>query len=202
MTCVKCGAELAADAQECPRCGVLIAKARTRPSLDDSVATAARPPVAAPAGPAGPVVPSAPAGPSGNNIPGPGKAPYGLVTEAMVESLDNTRSWVRVIVFSSALSFLLLATAGTFAYFTMDALSQRIDNRTLITFAAMLGISAFSFLLYKDYANAIERIRGDQPTSAMEHAMAAQEKIWRVHGALTLIFWMVAVFLFSLWRVD
>ncbi|HXU34244.1 MAG TPA: hypothetical protein VN851_27035 [Thermoanaerobaculia bacterium] len=184
MNCLKCGAELSADASECPRCGVLVAKARTRSSLDDSVAT--KSPLA--------VLPA--------SAPTPPKPPYGVVTETMIDSLDNTRSWVRVIVFSSALAFLFLATAGTFAYFTIDALGAKLDNRTLISFAAALAISAFSFLLLKDYANAIERIRGDQPTRALEDAIAAQEKIWRVQGALTLLGWLLALFLFALSRLG
>lgn len=184
MTCLKCGAELSADASECPRCGVLVAKARTRStsgsvpiltSLDDTVNTAA---------------------------PNPSKAPYGIVTETMIDSLENTRSWVRVLVISSALTFLLLAAGGTLAYFTIAGLRQAIDNRQLILFAAALSVSAFSFLLLKDYANAIERIRGDQPTRALEDAIAAQEKIWRVQGALTLLGWLLALFLFVLSRMG
>lgn len=192
MICLKCGAELAADASECPRCGVLVAKARTRSSLDDSVVRAA--PVISPSG-------GAAAGTAGSPS-NPPKPPYGIVTEAMIDSLDNTRSWVRVIVFSSALTFLLLAMAGIFAFLTMDALREKIDNRLLISFAAALAVSAFSFLLLKDYANAIERIRGDQPTAALEDAMAAQERIWRVQGALTLLGWLLAVLLFSLSRIG
>ncbi len=139
---------------------------------------------------------------SSGSAPSPPKPPYGIVTEAMIDSLDNTRSWVRIIVFSSALTFLLLATAGIFAYFTMDALREKIDNRLLISFAAALSISAFSFLLLKDYANAIERIRGDQPTRALEDAIAAQERIWRVQGALTLLGWLLALLLFTLSRIG
>ena len=193
MSCLKCGAELSADASECPRCGVLVAKARTRlsstgvpvlNSLDDSVVSTA--PFAAPSG--------SPAHPS--------KPRYGLVTETMIDSLESTRSWVRVIVFSSALTFLLLAVGGTFVYLTIDALRAKFDNRLLISFAVALSVSAFSFLLLKDYANAIERIRGDQPTRAVEDAIAAQERIWRVQGALTLLGWLLVLFLFALSRIG
>jgi hypothetical protein len=193
MNCLKCGAELAADASECPRCGVLVAKARTRlsstgipvlHSLDDSVATPA--PLASRSG-------------SASSAP---KLPYGMVTEAMIDSLESTRSWVRVIVFSSALTFLLLAVGGAFVYLTIDALRGKLDNRALISFGAALAISAFSFLLLKDYANAIERIRSDQPTRALEDAIAAQERIWRVQGALTLLGWLLALFLFALSRIG
>jgi hypothetical protein len=193
MSCLKCGAELAADASECPRCGVLVAKARTRlsstgvpvlHSLDDSVVTPA--PVAIRPG----------------SAPNPSKSPYGMVTETMVESLENTRSWVRVIVFSSALTFVLVAVGGAFVYFTIEAMRGKLDNRALISFGAALAISAFSFLLLKDYANAIERIRGGEPTRALEDAIAAQERIWRVQGALTLLGWFLALFLFALSRIG
>lgn len=193
MSCLKCGAELSADASECPRCGVLVAKARTRSSstgvpvltpLDDSVVTAA------------------PFASSSGSAPHPSKSRYGLVTETMIDSLESTRSWVRIIVFSSALTFLLVAAGGTFAYFSVEALQAKFDNRLLISFAAALSVSAFSFLLLKDYANAIERIRGDQPTRAIEDAIAAQERIWRVQGALTLLGWLLVLFLFALSRVG
>ena len=130
------------------------------------------------------------------------KPPYGIVTETMIDSLESTRSWVRVIVFSSALTFLLLAAGGIFAFLTIDALRGKFDNRLLISFAAALSVSAFSFLLLKDYANAIERIRGDQPTRAVEDAIAAQERIWRVQGALTLLGWLLVLFLFALSRIG
>ncbi len=193
MICLKCGAELSPDASECPRCGVLVAKARMRSpstavpvlsSLDDTVATAA--PLANPS--------------AHGSVPP--KPPYGIVTETMIDSLENTRSWVRVIVFSSAFAFLLLAAGGIFAYFTIDSLRERVDNRALISFAAALAVSAFSFLLLKDYANAIERIRGDEPTRSLEDAIAAQERIWRVQGALSLLGWLLVLFLFALSRIG
>lgn len=148
------------------------------------------------------MVTAAPLASPAGSAPQPSKPPYGIVTETMIDSLESTRSWVRVIVFSSALTFLLLAAGGIFAFLTIDALRGKFDNRLLISFAAALSVSAFSFLLLKDYANAIERIRGDQPTRAVEDAIAAQERIWRVQGALTLLGWLLVLFLFALSRIG
>jgi hypothetical protein len=193
MNCLKCGAELSADTSECPRCGVMVAKARVRPpTLAVPFATLIAEPAPSAAPSASPVV----------SALSPPKPPFGIVTETMIDSLESTRSWVRIIVFSSALGFLLLLTAGIFAYLTIDALRGKFDNRLLISFAAALAVNAFSFLLLKDYANAIERIRGDQPTRALEDAITAQERIWRVQGALVLLAWLLVIFLFALSKIG
>ncbi len=198
MSCVKCGAEIAPGASECPRCGVLVSKARSRPPGT---------------GPGTGPVPTVGAVPAVAPLPSlddsrvtapskPPKAPFGQITETMVESLENTRSWVRIIAVSSGFAFLGLVGVGLYAYLYADAVSTKLGNRFLISFIAAISACAFSFLLLKDYSNAIERLRGDQPTSAMEDAIVAQERIWRVQGALTLLGWMLAVFLLALWRTE
>jgi hypothetical protein len=119
-----------------------------------------------------------------------------VVTPAMLESLKQTKPWVRfiaIMVFiADGLLFLaglvLILGAGVFSSLSGSALGGAPLGMVGLLYAVIAGLFWFPALYLFRYASGIKKACSSDPVGGMEDALKNQKFFWRLSGVLLLLF--------------
>ena len=122
-----------------------------------------------------------------------------MITENMLLSLRQTKSWVRFISILGFLSFILIVMSSLILFVPMIKELTNIVEKIgqlpaiflvvfLILMYVFFAISYYfpSYFLFK-YASAIERLLDDGGVQEMEEALLNQKSFWRFVGIFILL---------------
>lgn len=216
-SCPKCGQQIPSEAEDCPYCGIVLAKfqpgtgntASSEPGPAEATsgdsptrATADSGISPAPSAPPGPVAgggqkglydPGAPARPytdtgSGDSV----RSSHGPVTDAMIESLSETGPWVTFMAVVTFLSAVLMAFAAVFGM----GVAGQAGMPALVLFLtySLIGILYLVFALQLfNFGRAARQVREGGGTPSIEEALRYQRSFWRLLGIVTLLWLGLAV---------
>jgi len=215
-SCPKCGQEIPSEAEDCPYCGIVLAKFQPgnddasaspapgaaeatggeSPARDTAAAGTPRPPTA----PAGPVVggeeglydPDAPPQPYTGTGVGDAVWSHGPVTDSMIEALSETGPWV---TFMAVLTFLSAVLMAFVAVFGMGVAGQAgVPALVLFLTYALIGVLYLVFALQLfNFGRAARQVREGGGTPSIEEALRYQLSFWRLLGIVTLVWLGLAV---------
>jgi hypothetical protein len=193
--CPKCNFSLAPGAQECPACGIVLAKFKAPAPRVAPPHTPATPPpipqaVAAPMIPAQPLVHN-PYVPPLANVEGfapqppmmAPAAPAGEITPATLAALDSARPWLRFVVGYGFVSVVILAISA-FSMLVLASRNLELLPLSLIYFLAA-GFSYAALLPLKRSSEAIGRLPWMGASAGLESFVVEQSQFWRRTGLLT-----------------
>lgn len=213
-SCPKCGHEIPSVAEDCPYCGIVLAKfhpgddagASPEPGPTEATGgespasgTAAGRPLHPPAAPAGPLAgdreeglydPDAPLDPYTGG--GDSGWDHGPVTETMIECLSETGPWV---TFMAILMFLSAVMMAFLAVFGMGVAGEAgISAMVLFIIYALIGVLYLVFALQLfNFGRAAREVREGGGTPSIEEALRYQLSFWRLLGIVTLVWLGLAV---------
>lgn len=215
-SCPKCGQEIPSEAEDCPYCGIVLAKfqagngdaASSAPGAAE--ATGGENPARATAAAGTPRPPTTPAGPVVGGEEGlydPDEPPHlftgggvgdavwshGPVTDAMIETLSDTGPWVTFMAVLTFLSAVLMAFAAVFG---MGVAGQAgISAMVLFIIYALIGVLYLVFALQLfNFGRAARQVGEGGGTPSIEEALRYQLSFWRLLGIVTLV-WLGLVVL-------
>lgn len=181
--CPKCNFSLAPGAQECPACGVVLAKLKPAAS-----APPVQPLVQNPYVPPRADVEGAPSPP-----PVVAPRPQPVITPATLVALDQARPWLRFIV---GYGFVLLAVMLVAAVGLVFGASQKAELVPLAIFYFLYGVVGFAILLpLRRSAEAIRDLSmlDASATIGLETFAIHQAQFWRRIGLVTAVSIVVVV---------
>jgi hypothetical protein len=123
----------------------------------------------------------------------------GGITNAMLEALRKTKSWVLLVgimLFLAAAFTLLMAAVMVFAGDMFGGAKGVPKGMAIgmglfyVVFAIVYGVLGLHLV---KYSTAISRLIGDASSASMEIALQHQQKFWRLAGFLMLLFLIFAV---------
>lgn len=215
-SCPKCGQEIPSEAEDCPYCGIVLAKFQP-----DGAATSSSEPGAAEAtgggsrapDTAGSGMPRSPTAPAGHGAGGgaglydPDTSPqpfsgagdgdaawssHGPVTDTMIEHLSDTGPWVTFMAVLTLLSAVLMAFVAVFG---MGVAGQTGVPAIALFFSySLIGVLYLVFALQLlNFGRAARQVREGGGTPSIEEALRYQLSFWRLLGIVTLIWLGLAV---------
>lgn len=180
-TCPSCDFQLDADAAECPRCGIVLAKYRSRAEVRGE-------PSAAPGSVAAAGVPAA-AAPTW-------APPRPAVSERTVQSLTAMRPWLNFLGIYMIVCALLVFVFAI-ALMVLTSPSGPVRFAPVVYAGEAVIILALAFPL-KSSGNALKTLSQDNLTLPLEEFVTAQGAFWRRSGLITLIFLILIVLVVAL----
>ena len=211
QSCPKCGQEIPSEAEDCPFCGIVLAKfqPQTGPGASPGPApteatrgespgpdTAAAPGRSSPTARADPLAgggkeglydPDAPPQPvSGTGDGDAASSPHGPVTDTMIEHLSDTGPWVTFMAVVTFLSAVLMAFVAVFGM----GLAGQAGAPAMVVFLtySLLGVLYLVFALQLlNFGRAARQVREGAGTPGIEEALRYQLSFWRLLGIVTLI---------------
>lgn len=183
--CPKCNFSLAPGAEECPACGVILAKLRQ--SAGARIAPPSLPPIAPAEAPVhNPYVPPAaevdrPAAQPGLAIP----PMQQTISFATLAALDEARPWLRFLVGYGfvALTIMLIASVGL-----LVGATQKAELMPLALVYLLYGVIGFAILL--PLRRSVQALRGltmAEASVSLETFTIHQAQFWRRVGLLTAV---------------
>lgn len=179
-SCPKCNFSLAPGAQECPACGVVLAKFKTAGAI-----------------PVQPLVqnPYVPPRADVEGVPPPVAAPrpQPVITPETLAALDQARPWLRFIV---GYGFVLLAIMLVAAVGMLFAASQKAELVPMAIFYFLYGMVGFAILLpLRRSAEAIRDLSmlDASATIGLETFAIHQAQFWRRIGLVTAVSIVIVV---------
>jgi hypothetical protein len=123
--------------------------------------------------------------------------PQGAITANMVQSLRQTKPWVRLLSIVGFLATGFMLLAGLFML-VAGAMSQSLVGRASpfgavggvllgVLYALLALLYLFPSLFLFRYASAIARMLNGETVGGMEAALEQQKSFWRFMGIMTLI---------------
>lgn len=163
--CPKCGADLQADAVECPSCGVVLAKARSRPSTAAELEAQA---------PAEKLFAAATAAP--------------VISLETIEALQRARPWVRFFVIYGYTILTIVLLGG------LALLLDAADKPKLAPLAVIyLLYACLGFAVVAPLGKSAADLRrlGDAPADGLQSFAINNAAFWRRAGIITLVLFLI-----------
>jgi hypothetical protein len=186
--CPKCNFSLAAGAQECPACGVVLAKLKqSAPPLRTSAPSAPPMPLAEMPVPNPYVPPTADVESTPAPIPLAASRPQPLITLATLEALHSARPWLGFIV---GYGFVMLALMLVGAVGLLFGASKQAELTPLAIAYFLYALVGFAILLPLRRSAAAIRDMSMLDASAslgLEAFAVQQAQFWRRIGLLTVV---------------
>jgi hypothetical protein len=205
-SCPKCRAALPPGAEECPACGVILAKLKPTGEMPIPASRPAPPPppqptagVAAGAPPAAPSVPTAgatdpyapPRAPLERRpiLPIPAPDPM-VITRPTLDALESARPWIGfVAVFGLVINFLMLVAAAAMMIYGSD--NPKVVPIALVYFVSAAVGFVVLFPL-RGSASALGRVAKEGAASCLEAFAIQHATFWRRTGAICVAYLLIA----------